>query len=161
MRVLKGENSMKNRFLVLFGIVFVLLGFISLKAYSEPHWNNQTTFMSQDDGDSMRMFSIQVGTVTAARVYYSTQTAAPQRSAYASPDRILTIENPTSFNLFCGTYPTVNATSGARFEIFNATTPTLNVFQTYAAPSNIYCIFEAAANGSKEVLGWVGYDSGD
>jgi hypothetical protein len=152
--------AIKTILLSLFGGLIVL-GLVMV-AKAEPHWNYQTTMSAQDDGDSMRMFTASVGTTTPVLVYYSTQTAAPQRSAYASPDRILTIENIQLYNLFCSTTNTVSATSGNRFEIFGTTYPCSLPFQTYAAPANVWCIFETAAgSGTKEVLGWVGYDSQD
>lgn len=136
---------------------------------AEPHWNNQTTFMAQDDGDSLRPFSVSIGTTTPVLVYYSTQTAAAARSGYASPDRVLTIQNPQAYNLFCSTSIGFSATAGNRFEVFSSSVVAAgsayrgsNVFETHAAPSQIWCVFESAAGaGLKEILGVVGYDSGD
>lgn len=145
--------------------ISIILGLLLMGGIlrGEPHSNNQTLFMAQDDGDSIRAFTVSVGTTTPVLVYYSTQTAQPQRTAYASPDRILTIQNIQNFNLFCSTFPTMSATSGPRFLIISTAAGRGDpFFQTYAAPSRVYCIFEPAAGASLlEVLGWVGYDSGD
>lgn len=146
-------------------LIAVFLGCLSLIAvsFAEPHWNNQTTLMTQDDGDSLRPFSVSIGTTTPVLVYYSTQTAQPKNVGYASPDRVLVIENTQPFHLFCSTSSGFSATSGNRFVILSTAAGRGEaIFKIYSAPNQIWCVFETAAGaGLKEILGWVGFDSQD
>lgn len=149
--------KMKRYLILVLAIVVGIYGYLE----AEPHWNNQTTFMAQDDGDSMRTFTVSIGTTTPVSVYYSTQTAAPARNGYSSPDRVVMVQNLHPFNLYCSTYSTVSATSGNRF-VIRASTQSGNTFTTYSAPPQLWCIFDSPAGaGTREVLGWVGYDSQD
>ncbi len=147
------------------GILFYFLAAVSLGlvaiAFAEPHWNNQVTLVSEDEGDSIRPFSVSVSS-NPTLVYYSTQTAMPKNVGYVSPDRFLSIENTSTFNLFCSTSSGFTSGSGNRFEIFGSTYPVGNIWGTYSAPTQIWCAFETAfGSGTKEILGWVGFDSQD
>lgn len=148
----------KNCILLFFVVVsFCLVGLL----FAEPHWNNQTTLSTQDDGDSIRPFSVNVSS-NPTLVYYSTQTAQPKNLGYSSPDRVVTIENTSLFNLFCSTSSGFTQASGNRWQVFGSSYPTGSIWQTYSAPTQIWCAFEAAfGSGTKELLGWIGYDSQD
>ena len=145
---------------------FAVLTLLSAKVvFSEPRETGlfQSNLVIIDNGDSIRPFTVAVGTTTPVLVYYSTQTAAPRISNYGSPDRNLVIQNITAFNLFCSTLSTVSSLSGNRFVILSTAAGRGDTFfQTYSAPFRLYCVFDPSAGaGTKEVLGYVEYDSAD
>lgn len=151
---------MKERNLVFLFFAVISLFLVGL-VFAEPHWNNQVTLTTQDDGDSIRPFSVNVSS-NPTLVYYSTQTAQPKNLGYSSPDRVVAIENTSLFNLFCSTGSGFSSGAGNRWEVFGSSYPTGSIWQTYSAPNQIWCAFETAfGSGTKEILGWVGYDSQD
>lgn len=151
---------------ILIGTILAVTIGISLLAFkvcAEPHWNNQTTLMAQDDGDSIRPFSVTISS-SATLIYFSTQTAAPSRTTETSVDRFLAIQNQTSFDVYCTTFAATNPLVVPRWVIYSTVTAATSLFSqwiTYSAPTRIYCAENTATTTTGPLIGWIGYDSGD
>lgn len=149
----------RKRFVVgvVFGLLMVGMMFAAVKVFSEQaEYQRRTQFVSQDEGNVAKAFTVKVGTQTAISVY-----AASVATNTDTQDRLVMIQNIQAYQLYCSTAPTGwSDTFGSRWIIYPSTGAP-NTFFTRNS-SQIWCMFEAASGATtKEVIGRIEFDSRD